>query len=1185
MSRYLLLIVALMGAILTEAKEYSLLIPTKAKPNQMLWVNELSEFTLLKADERVIGKIIAEKPKSFDLVIPGERALHLHLIAHNPYADGFVPEIVGKAKVMPTKFNAGVHFRGTIKEYPNSQLGLSVWGNEVFMVAFGGGINGNLVLGRLGSRKDKEAPIHILYNDHDLSAKNPFSCGSHAGMEKKDWQALSQAKNRVFPPVGAPTTCKAVRKYMEVDYTMYQDFGMDTSAAINFTAAMFSVTQILYENENTKAVIKRVKVWTVPDTFNYNNGSRSVLDQFANAMSRGFDGDLAHLLTTVNAGLGGIAYVGVLCLGDPYYQTAFSNIDITYNSLPTYSWTVNVVAHEMGHNFGSRHTQNCGWDLGNGISGMLDSCFTPEGNCYTGPRIGTVGTIMSYCHITGRVDLALGFGPQPGAVVKEGFDSATCLGNGIIIAPVAVTTPMAICAGTATQLSVSKRLGANYIWEGPSGFTQTTTDSFLVIPSFNSNQFGEWFVTIDLNGCKTTPKNFALNNECFKVVGHTAQSCEGSGINIKISTAYSGSNQYYIGLLSSTGNFIKLDSAVNTPIYNRTLQLPVSVSPGNYRIEVKEPQFLLGDTSETYLAVLDKPSTLQGSNLSFCTPRSFKLGTAPTNFTHQWFDSSGVLVFEGDSFTTPVINNNNRFSLRRKQNESLRVGPRNTGPQFAGSYLANVDRGNYIKVFRSITIKEAWVDAQSGGWIVAIVKDRNTLREVDRDSVWLDFNGWQNIPLNLKVPAGDFLLTASGSTVTGLYRNNAGGLNYPYEIPGVMQITGSNAEPSTSFYYYFYDLKVDFESCLSDPAVFNIAPISTLAAPSIQVQGNLNFCQGDSVVLTVNNPNNNTVEWNNNVRANSLVIKNQGTFSARFLDGNCNSPYSTTYNVVVSPKPNTPIINVIGNNACQGSRVTLEAPTGFLYLWSNGQTSQTLTFDTAATITLRTISLSANGTSCTSQVSAPVQVMFKTKDSVAKKAEICSGSTFAFGNNILTTSGNYRRTLTNRFGCDSTISLALKVNQLPAFGSVNQIADTLWANVGRQPIDSIIWFLNGNFWRASANRNLVLTPTDTGLVTIVLVDTNGCVSTLSNPYRISRLSAVNEALANSFELYPNPSLGLIQVKGLRTGTPVSIINNLGQPVWQGKIEENQFLNLSQLPAGVYQLIAQNRRKSLIIVKE
>ena len=122
-----------------------------------------------------------------------------------------------------------------------------------------------------------------------------------------------------------------------------------------------------------------------------------------------FNGNLAHYISTRTDISGGIAWVGVLCTpfnapdsSGPYGMSVIEN---TFEPFPTYSWTVNVVVHEMGHNLGSNHTHNCSWP-----GGPIDSCYAIEGGCYSGPLIPRVGTVMSYCHLNATVNLALGFG-------------------------------------------------------------------------------------------------------------------------------------------------------------------------------------------------------------------------------------------------------------------------------------------------------------------------------------------------------------------------------------------------------------------------------------------------------------------------------------------------------------------------------------------------------------------------------------------------------------------------------------------------------------------------------------------------------------------------------------------------------------------------------------------------------
>ncbi|RYZ41639.1 MAG: T9SS type A sorting domain-containing protein, partial [Sphingobacteriales bacterium] len=136
-----------------------------------------------------------------------------------------------------------------------------------------------------------------------------------------------------------------------------------------------------------------------------------------------FNGDIAHLAALGGANVGGIAWIDILC--NSSYRYAYSNIYSSYNTVPTYSWSVYVMTHEMGHNLGSPHTQSCSWS-----GGALDNCYTTEGGCAAGPAPTNGGTIMSYCHLTSTgINFNNGFGTQPGNLIRNRVSAASCLSN------------------------------------------------------------------------------------------------------------------------------------------------------------------------------------------------------------------------------------------------------------------------------------------------------------------------------------------------------------------------------------------------------------------------------------------------------------------------------------------------------------------------------------------------------------------------------------------------------------------------------------------------------------------------------------------------------------------------------------------------------------------------------------
>ncbi len=220
-----------------------------------------------------------------------------------------------------------------------------------------------------------------------------------------------------------------VNMYVEVDNSIFTDKGAST---VDYITGAFSQVALLYEQESINFGIQELVIWDTNDPYT-GPGSSDYLNQFRAAVGSTFNGDLAHLVGY--GGGGGIAYVDVLC--NPNFGHAYSGINSSYSNVPTYSWTVEVLTHEIGHNLGSSHTHSCVWN-GNGT--QIDDCgniylanngYTP-GSCYDSnneilPNNG--GTIMSYCHLIGGVGINFnnGFGQQPGDLIRDRVYNATCL--------------------------------------------------------------------------------------------------------------------------------------------------------------------------------------------------------------------------------------------------------------------------------------------------------------------------------------------------------------------------------------------------------------------------------------------------------------------------------------------------------------------------------------------------------------------------------------------------------------------------------------------------------------------------------------------------------------------------------------------------------------------------------------
>lgn len=254
--------------------------------------------------------------------------------------------------------------------------------------------------------------------------------------EHLDMQEMNQT-----PTNKNAVSCKKVRTYFEADFDLYKKAGNSVSGASTFITGFFNLVAQLYQNESITLEISSIFVWTSSDPYVSETSPSTFLLKFAtNRPVAGVNGNLAHMVSTRNPNLGGIAYTGVLCNSSTVH--GLSNIYYSYSALPTYSWTVGCVTHEIGHNFGSKHTHWCGWDLPNGTKGRIDSCYA--GEAFNGVSCGTVtkarpGTVMSYCHITlGGINFNLGFGPLPGNAIRNGLNNATCISSSTCLGTAAV---------------------------------------------------------------------------------------------------------------------------------------------------------------------------------------------------------------------------------------------------------------------------------------------------------------------------------------------------------------------------------------------------------------------------------------------------------------------------------------------------------------------------------------------------------------------------------------------------------------------------------------------------------------------------------------------------------------------------------------------------------------------------
>jgi len=403
--------------------------PNAKSPFQFLEKSTQEEGVLfLDLKKEVHRELLLAKSEYLELTIPVDATheLELELEKATIFTDDFV--LKTSSGIKDYDFAArNIFYHGKVIGKEATLASVAIQEGEVFVY-----IQDNQGVYTLSKRVEEDG--YVLYNEKRQINNLGFDC------DTSDDLPLEVASVKQ-PNLEKANNCP-IPVYIEVDNEGYQEFG-DVDATSSYVINVFNQIIGLYEFYGMKMAISGIKIWDTSDPFGDSQVFKNrgqVLNDFGLHLKDDYNGRLAHLISvSSNGSVGGVAHVDVLCsdyIPDAPWGTsgpyAFSEVLTTYEAfdeqLFTYSYSVGIVAHELGHNFGSRHTHACIW--GSGQNEQIDDCGnvsafengdTPQGSaCFdnNNRKIPTEGTIMSYCNTGIR------FHPQPLAVIKTNYDEA-----------------------------------------------------------------------------------------------------------------------------------------------------------------------------------------------------------------------------------------------------------------------------------------------------------------------------------------------------------------------------------------------------------------------------------------------------------------------------------------------------------------------------------------------------------------------------------------------------------------------------------------------------------------------------------------------------------------------------------------------------------------------------------------
>jgi len=696
-----------------------------------------------------------------------------------------------------------------------------------------------------------------------------------------------------------------------------------------------------------------------------------------------------------------------------------------------------------------------------------------------------VNGATSYLWSTGETASSITVSPSASASYSvTGTNNNGCSASAVINItvnePPQISLPdISFCDGTGGQLDAGIG-GLSYLW-----------NNGQTIQTISVTQAGLFSVTVtDGNGCSDTAQAtvtvFPLPQP---VVTPDTAICNGETVTLTVN----GATDYTWSTGQTSANITV--SPASTTVYS------VTCTDTNGCTQ----------TASVNVIVNDPPVAIM-QDISFCSGDNGILDAGISGMNYLWNNgqtAQSITVVQAGSYTVTVTDINGCFDTAQA---AVTVYPL---PQLITSPDQVICEGETI----SLTVNGAsgyiWSTSETTSSI-SISPTSNTVYTV----TGTDNNGCESsADVQVIVNSLPVLSLTDASICPGFtYLLDAGlsGVNYQWS-------TGETSQDITVSQGGLYTVTVtDANGCTGTAQ----AALTIFSQPNVSAGSDQDICKGENIVLTATGGV--SFIWNTGDTTNAISISpmNNTSYSVIGTDINgCNDTAAVTVNV-----HNIPVLNIPNSLVCPGASTTLNAAhPGCTFLWSTGQTTQTIVVSQPGTYTVTVTTQWGCSASQAVQV-APGGSISNNTNTVT----FCMGDSAMLdagnpGNFYLwtpggattqtitvTTAGQYSVVITNSNGCSGAVNTTVMVNPLPQPGfSANggcagqpvNFTDT--TNLASGTISQWSWdFGDGNY---SLQQNPVHAYASSGsfVVTLSVTSDSGCTASFSQSINTASLPVAN----------------------------------------------------------------------------
>lgn len=672
-----------------------------------------------------------------------------------------------------------------------------------------------------------------------------------------------------------------------------------------------------------------------------------------------------------------------------------------------------------------------------------------------------------------------------------------------------------ICQGTNITLQSNPTGGGQpytYSWTGPNSFT--STDQNPAITDIQPNASGYYVLDLTDN-CGTTITDSILivvnANPIVTVTPDTAIYCNpGTPVALTASGADTYSWSPAAGLSSTTGanvdasptsntNYVVTGTDLNGCIGRDTAVINVVSSPVIASVTATPSTICQGDTVQLDVVVIASgsyciPTVGQAGatgdfidGVVFSDLSNLNSGDSPTDYTYYSSLTANVVADGTTPYTltlTPTTSWSQQFRVWIDFNQD--------GIFDASESIFATTTATTLPVTTTVTIPNTAFNGITRMRVACRFFTAILATEACGHAGFGEYEDY-NVSITGGTPS-----TLTYAWTPAISLNNAS-ISNPLATPSATEtysVTVTNGAGCPA----------------NDSVTVNVNP-----APIVDLGADTLICGGSSLTLDAGNPGADYL-WNDNSTNQTLTVTTNGTYfvTVTELVNNCSTTDSITVTFGTVPTVTLPNDTAI----CSGSNLTIDAGAGYAsYNWSTGETTQTITVNSADT---------------------------------------------------------YSVTITNNDGCSASDSMVVSVNPLP---NVNLGNDTTICNNQNIVLDAGGGFVSYS-WSTGANTQTI-TATGANTVnnyTVTVTDANGCSN--SDVITITFSTCVGdkeEEMNNYITIYPNPNNGIFFVDVMTSSNYVefSLVDLTGKIIYTENVQSGNIyhkqLDLESQPAGIYML--------------